>query len=87
VIKKEITDEYRKKLTDFFKMYGYKLNEVKVPNLKTRQHFNFVQTVGANITGNIPQEDIEKLVSMFNNGVTLWHGDWVGDYSQTNGEL
>jgi hypothetical protein len=87
VIKKEITDEYRKKLTDFFKMYGYKLNEVKVPNLKTRQHFNFVQTVGANITGNIPQEDIEKLVSMFNNGVTLWHGDWVGDYSLTNGEL
>ncbi|MCU7526729.1 MAG: phage tail protein, partial [Ignavibacteria bacterium] len=32
IIKKEITDEYRKKLSEFFNMFGYKLNEVKLPN-------------------------------------------------------
>jgi hypothetical protein len=87
IIKKEITEEYRKKLTDFFKMFGYKVNEVKTPVLKSRQHFNFLQLTGANITGNVPVEDLVKIKNMFNNGVTLWHGDWVGDYSLPNGEI
>jgi hypothetical protein len=87
IIKKEITEEYRKKLTDFFKMFGYKINEVKTPVLKSRQHFNFLQLTGANITGNVPVEDLVKIKNMFNNGVTLWHGDWVGDYSLPNGEI
>lgn len=86
IIKKQITAEYRKKLSDYFKMYGYKVNELKVPNLKSRQHFNFIQTAGANIIGNIPHDDLQKIKSIFNNGVTLWHGDWVGDYSRSNGE-
>lgn len=87
IIKKEITPEYRKKLTDFFKMYGYKVNELKTPNLKSRQHFNFIKTVGANVTGNVPQDDLAVIKRMFDNGVTLWHGDWVGDYSRPNGEV
>jgi hypothetical protein len=87
VIKKQITGEYRKKLTDFFKMFGYKINEVGNPAFKTRQHFNYIKTVGANIVGDIPQTDLEIIRSIFNNGVTLWHGDWVGDYSLPNGEI
>lgn len=87
IIKKEITPEYRKKLTDYFKMYGYKINEVKTPNLKSREHFNFIQTVGANITGDIPGDDLVKIKKMFDDGVTLWHGDYVGDYTKTNGEI
>jgi hypothetical protein len=87
VIKKEITDEYRKKLSDFFKMYGYKVNELKVPNLHTREHFNYVQTAGANLTGNIPNRDLDRLKNIFDNGITLWHGDYVLDYSKANSEL
>jgi hypothetical protein len=87
IIKKEITPEYRKKLEDFFKMYGYKMNEVKIPNLHSREHFNFVKTIGANIYGDIPNQDLEKIRSMFNNGVTLWHGDWVGNYALANSEV
>lgn len=87
IIKKEITPEHRKRLSDYFKMYGYKVNELKTPNIKTRQHFNFVKTVGANIYGNVPQNDINKIKEMFNTGVTLWHGDWVGDYTRANNEI
>jgi hypothetical protein len=85
VIKKQITQEHRDKLTDYFKMYGYKVNRLKVPNLNTRPAFNFVQTVDAHITGNIPHNHLETLCSIFNNGVTIWHGDYVGDYGQDNG--
>jgi len=87
IVKKQITAEYRKKLSGFFKMYGYKVNELKMPNFKTRQHWNYVQTVGMNLTGNIPADDIATLKNMFNNGVTLWHGDWIGNYDLGNGEL
>lgn len=87
VIKKQITAEYRKRLGDYFKMFGYKVNTLKVPNLKSRQHFNYIQTAAANIFGNVPMDDMNKIKEMFNKGVTLWHGDWVGDYSKVNDEL
>lgn len=87
IIKKQITAEYRKKLTDYFKAYGYKVNELKLPNIKTRESFNYVQTVGANIKGNIPNDDLFKLKAIFDNGVTIWHGDFVGDYDRGNDEL
>lgn len=86
LIKKQITAEYRKKLSDFFRMFGYKINEVKVPNIRTRQHYNYVQTVGANVVGDIPHNDLAKIKEMFDNGITFWHGDYVGDYSRVNNE-
>jgi hypothetical protein len=87
IIKKQITGEYRKKLTDFFKMYGYKVNELKTPSFKTREHFNYIQTLGCFLTGSIPQTDILKLQSIFDNGITIWHGDYVGDYTKINNEV
>lgn len=87
LIKKQVKAEYRKKLEDYFKMYGYKINEVKVPNMATRQHFNFVKTVGANITGNVPHDDLASLKNMFDNGITLWHSTDVGNYALANAEV
>jgi hypothetical protein len=87
VIKKEIMPEYRKKLSDFFKLFGYTINEVKIPNFKTRSSYNYIQTAAANITGNIPGEDLTELKQIFNNGVTLWHGDFIGDYNRSNAEI
>lgn len=84
IIKKEITPEYQKKLSDFFNMYGYKLNEVKIPNFHTRQYWNYVKTVGCNIVGNFNNEDLEELRAVFDNGITLWHTDDIGNYFFTN---
>jgi hypothetical protein len=84
VIKKEITPEYRKKLTDFFNMFGYKKNEVKIPNFHTRQNWNFVQTNTCTITGNFNNEDLKTLKSIFDAGITLWHTDDIGNYSLPN---
>lgn len=87
IIKKQIKSEYRKKLRDFFHMYGYKTNEVKIPNFKTRQHFNYVQTESCNILASINAEDLNELKSVFNNGITLWHTDDVGNYELANGVI
>lgn len=85
IIKKQIKNEYIKKLSDFFMMYGYKVNEVKVPNFHTRQSFNYVQTASCHIVGNFNNEDMQKLKSIFDNGITLWHVNDVGNYALENG--
>lgn len=68
-----IKPEYAKMIDDFFNIYGYKVNEIKVPNINTRQNWNYIKTIGANILGPIPQEDLEKIKQIFDNGITFWH--------------
>lgn len=83
-IKKQIKPEYQRILSDFFHMYGYKVNRVKVPNFHTRQNWNYVQTLDCHITGNFNTEDLNELQSIFDNGITLWHTNDVGNYALTN---
>ena len=74
-----------KRIDDYFSMYGYRVNEVKIPNLIGRTNWNYVKTIDCNFEGDIPQEYLNKIKEMFNNGVTLWHNPSTFlDYSQSN---
>ena len=80
-----ITQEYAKIIDDYFSMYGYKVNALKIPNIFGRTNWNYVKTIGANIQGDIPEDHLNDIKNMFNNGVTLWHKtNYYLDYSQTN---
>jgi len=65
--------EYLKIIDDFFTMYGYKVNTLKIPNITGRSNWNYVKTINANILGDIPQEDLQEIKTMFDTGVTFWH--------------
>lgn len=81
----QIRQEYARIIDNYFSMYGYKTNRLKVPNITGRRNWNYVKTIGANIEAFIPQTDIEEIKAMFNNGVTLWHHtNTFLDYSQNN---
>ena len=72
-------------IDNYFSMFGYKTNRLKVPNITGRSNWNYVETRNIDITGNAPQEDIQEIKNMFDNGVTLWHNpNTFGDYSQSN---
>ena len=80
-----ITSEYAKVIDDFFSMYGYTTNEVKVPNIGTRENWNYVKTIDIQITGAIPNDDMTELREIYNSGVTIWNNpETFGDYSQNN---
>lgn len=80
-----IKSEYARIIDTYFSQFGYKVNTLKVPNITGRRNWNYVQTIGANIEGEIPQADIEELKAIFNTGVTIWHNpNTFLDYSQTN---
>lgn len=87
VVSKQVKAEYRKKLQEFWNMYGYKLNEVKIPNFHTRQSWNYVQTVSCVVTGSINNDDLDEFKNIFDSGITLWHTDDIGNYFLSNGVI
>ena len=80
-----IKKQFAERIDKFFDMYGYLTNTVKIPNINNRPNWNYIKTIGSNIIGDIPQEDIQSLKNMFDNGITLWHNkNTFLDYSQNN---
>ena len=81
-----ITYDYAKVIDDYFSMFGYTTNKIKVPNIGTRQNWNYVQTIDIHIQGAIPNDDMSELRDIYNSGVTIWNNpETFGDYSQNNG--
>ena len=73
-----------KRLDDFLSTYGYAINKVEQPNLHSRQYWNFIQTQGAVITGNMPASSKDAIARIFDGGITFWHnGDQIGNYRQS----
>ena len=78
----KVSERVRKLLLDLFYFYGYKCNEIKMPDLNTRKYFNFIQCE-ADIKENqsilIKEEYYNLLVELYNKGVTLFH-NYNGHY-------
>lgn len=72
---KTIKPEYAQRLEEYFTRYGYLTNNIKYPMsaFHANQNFNYIQTEGCIITGDMPQEYSKIIESMFDNGVTFWH--------------
>lgn len=81
---RHITEEYAKCVDDYFTMFGYLVNRVGKPELRTRPEFNYVKTVGCAISGSIPFNDLAKIKTIFNNGIRFWHNGVIGNYSADN---
>lgn len=83
--KMSIKEEYARIIDNYFSMFGYKINRVKVPNITGRSNWNYVKTINCNFDGDIPQTDLNIIRAMFNNGVTLWHNPaTIYNYSNSN---
>lgn len=79
-----VREDYARIIDDYFTTYGYSCRQVKLPNIKSRSLWNYIKTQNVCITGNIPFNDLAKIKSIFNNGVTFWHDDNVGAYGRSN---
>lgn len=72
------------KIDTFFDMFGYAVNKVKMPNLQTRQCWNYVQLDTPCIVGSVPVQGMNRIKQAFSDGIRLWHVDEVGDYNKDN---
>lgn len=67
-----VKKEYAQILDEYFDMYGYKTHRVKIPAQNHRANYWFTKTIDANITGEIPQNDLQTIKDCYNRGVTYW---------------
>ena len=87
--RKFIKPQFAKIIDDFFSMYGYATHEVKIPNIALnefpRPYWCYTKTVGAEIVGSMPTDDLKTVISIYDKGITFWkNGENVGDYSLDN---
>ena len=79
--------EYLKRIDEFFTMFGYKTNSLKIPNITGRRNWNYVE-ISSNSDigfGTVPSVYMEEINNACRKGVTIWHNHaTLGDYSQDN---
>ena len=87
---KYIRPEFVRIIDDYFDKFGYATHRVKVPNVfngnfGNRPHWNFVQTKRCSLSGNVPADDMRKIASIYDAGITFWKtASEVGNYSLSN---
>lgn len=67
-----IQGQFARIIDDFFSMYGYKTNRLKVPNRNGRKAWNYVKTCGCTLTGSAPADVTAALVQIYDRGITFW---------------
>lgn len=80
----QIKEEDAQKIDEYFNLYGYATNRVKMPNLKGRKYWNYIQTEDICITGSIPVESMNIIKGLFNRGIRLWHENQIGNFDLDN---
>ena len=60
-------------IDNYFSMFGYKVNRLGIPHLHVRSNYDYIKTIDVNIEGDIPEQDLNKIREMFNNGIRFWH--------------
>ena len=83
--RKSIKSEMAAKIDQYFDMFGYKVCNVKIPNITGRTYWNYIKTIDCNCDGDIPQEDLDTIRKACNNGITFWHSPSnIYNYSLSN---
>lgn len=79
-----IRSQYARIVDDYWTCYGYPINRIQRPNIVSRSSWNYIKTVGCTISGAVDLGQLALLRKIFDNGVTVWHTDDVGNYNLTN---
>lgn len=83
--KMSVKNEYAKIIDSYWDMFGYKVNIVKVPNKNHRSRYWYTKTIDVNINGDVPQSDMQKIKSCYNNGITFWrNASDIENYADAN---
>lgn len=76
-----ITKEYARSIDEFFDMYGYQINRVKVPNRTARKRYTYIKTQGCKINSSICSEDAKAIEQIYDKGITFWkNGETICSY-------
>lgn len=81
-----IKPEFAKIIDDYFNMYGYAVNRVKIPQTTSRPYWNYIKTTNCIVhpvkNKGLSAEDENLISAIYNKGITFWNKQIeIGDYS------
>ena len=80
-----INKDSAESIDNYFTMFGYAINKIGVPNRNNRENYTYVKTLGCQISGSIPQQDLQEIVDIHDKGITYWNNpELIGNYSVSN---
>ena len=80
-----VNRQYAKIIDDYFTMYGYAEKCISRLHTHARPHWSYVKTVGCTARGSIPSDDMKRIISIYDKGITFWkNANEVGNYSLDN---
>ena len=79
--------EYMKIIDDYFTRFGYKINNLELPNIIGRRNWNYLE-IGQSESvgyGSVPSSYMEEINNACRKGITIWHNhDNIGNYNLDN---
>lgn len=82
---KMISLEHRNILSSFFNRFGYKINETKEVHVDKMSRFDYIKTRDCHVSHGAPNDDVQKIESIYDAGITFWHDDNIGNYDNNKG--
>ena len=80
-----IQPQFAKRIDEYWDLFGYKTNRVKIPNRAVRPHWTYCKTQGCNFSGSVPMNDMSQIRALYDGGIRWWkNGDEIGNYSLNN---
>lgn len=73
-----------KVIDDFWSAFGYPIHEITTPLTNSRSSWNYVKTIDCGFTADAELDLLKRFRNIFNNGVTIWHTDDIGNYGLDN---
>lgn len=67
-IKKEMAEV----IDNYFSAFGYACHKVKIPDIKARSTWSYVQTKGCILTGSAPYQAKQEIIQNFDAGIRVW---------------
>lgn len=86
--KMSIKKEFAVIIDNYFTRFGYAIMDNIKPYINARPHWTYVKTLDCTVKGSMPSESMNKVISVYNNGITWWNdADEIGNYSLDNAPL
>nr|DAG68829.1 MAG TPA: Major tail protein [Caudoviricetes sp.] len=81
-----IKNEYARMIDKYLDMFGYKVNKLGIPNIRTRPGWTYIKTTVCNLNNSfVPAVYEDKIKTIMNNGITFWRNPkFVGNYGVNN---
>lgn len=78
---KHLTYQSARAIDEYFSLYGYAVNRVKVPTRNNRPCWSYVKTKGCTAHGYLPSGDLRAICDIYDKGITFWKKDvTIGSY-------